>query len=132
MQLNNATSVVYCSARFHSGRSVAVKRCGFLIIQSINGPLKLIFPLFAVPFRRIKNPEAKFDVTYHILLAAQLCGIEAELDTFPLPGPVSKPGKFIFELFEKANLTFHNKAKVIEVVDKMVAHLTNDCKYKQH
>lgn len=61
-------------------------------------------------------------------IKAQLMGLETGIDGIEIKDPsgITKDGSFIFEIFDKINLTFDNKNIVYNLLEKMVAHLSND------
>ncbi|XP_018604601.2 regulator of telomere elongation helicase 1 isoform X2 [Scleropages formosus] len=72
------------------------------------------------------NSGLKLDVTTLAKIKQILLDLEAAIDSFELPSDdkgITKPGSFIYELFQKAHLTFDTKAGILEALDQIVGYL---------
>uniref|UniRef100_A0A8C9TRX0 Regulator of telomere elongation helicase 1 n=1 Tax=Scleropages formosus TaxID=113540 RepID=A0A8C9TRX0_SCLFO len=61
-----------------------------------------------------------------VIIPEILLDLEAAIDSFELPSDdkgITKPGSFIYELFQKAHLTFDTKAGILEALDQIVGYL---------
>ncbi|MFT7804710.1 regulator of telomere elongation helicase 1 isoform X3 [Arapaima gigas] len=72
------------------------------------------------------NSGLKLDITTVAKVKQILLDLEATIDSFELPSDdkgITKPGSFIYELFQKAHLTFETKATILEALDQIVGYL---------
>ncbi|XP_064624303.1 regulator of telomere elongation helicase 1-like [Lineus longissimus] len=68
-----------------------------------------------------------FTLVQAMEIKSTLINLEKELDSLDIPSKgLTKPGHFIFELFEKVNLRFENKHYFLEIVEKILNHVTNE------
>ncbi|KPP65158.1 regulator of telomere elongation helicase 1-like [Scleropages formosus] len=70
--------------------------------------------------------EVNEDFNLESLNSEILLDLEAAIDSFELPSDdkgITKPGSFIYELFQKAHLTFDTKAGILEALDQIVGYL---------
>uniref|UniRef100_A0A8C9TTG6 Regulator of telomere elongation helicase 1 n=1 Tax=Scleropages formosus TaxID=113540 RepID=A0A8C9TTG6_SCLFO len=72
------------------------------------------------------NLESLNSGMVHLAESKILLDLEAAIDSFELPSDdkgITKPGSFIYELFQKAHLTFDTKAGILEALDQIVGYL---------
>ncbi|KAG9331200.1 hypothetical protein JZ751_019914 [Albula glossodonta] len=71
------------------------------------------------------NSELKLDITTIAKLKQILLDLEAAIDSFDVPSDkgITKPGSFIYELFQKAQLTFDTKAAILEALEQITGYL---------
>ncbi|XP_071118557.1 regulator of telomere elongation helicase 1-like [Haliotis cracherodii] len=73
--------------------------------------------------------EPDFDLEDILKLKETLRQLEEKIDEIHIPGGgqgLTKPGMFMFELLAQVNITFETRSSVLDVLDKVVAHLNND------
>ncbi|CAL9703723.1 unnamed protein product [Knipowitschia caucasica] len=72
------------------------------------------------------GPGLKVDIETMAKVKQILLDLEATIDSFPVPKDkgLTKPGIFIYELLERAHLTYRSKAVVLEAVDQMTGYLS--------
>ncbi|XP_061113879.1 regulator of telomere elongation helicase 1 isoform X2 [Conger conger] len=71
------------------------------------------------------NSGLKLDITAIAKIKQILLDLEAAIDSFDLPHDkgMTKPGSFIFELFQRVQLTFDTKAAVLEALEQILGYL---------
>ncbi|XP_035238042.1 regulator of telomere elongation helicase 1 isoform X2 [Anguilla anguilla] len=71
------------------------------------------------------NSGLKLDITSIAKIKQILLDLEAAIDSFEIPDGkgVTKPGSFIYELFQRAQLTFVTKAAILEALEQIVGYL---------
>ncbi|XP_036388440.1 regulator of telomere elongation helicase 1 isoform X1 [Megalops cyprinoides] len=72
------------------------------------------------------NSGLKLDITTIAKIKQILLDLEAAIDSFEMPSNdqgITKPGSFIYELFQRAQLTFDTKAAILEALEQTVGYL---------
>ncbi|XP_069544659.1 regulator of telomere elongation helicase 1 [Brachyistius frenatus] len=67
----------------------------------------------------------KIDITTIAKIKQILLGLEAAIDSYEVPSDkgITKPGIFIYELLERAHLTYDSKTAVYEALEQISGHL---------
>ncbi|XP_029968849.1 regulator of telomere elongation helicase 1 [Salarias fasciatus] len=67
----------------------------------------------------------KIDITTVAKVKQILLDLEAAIDSYEVPSErgITKPGIFIYELLERAHLTYSSKAAVSEALEQIIGHL---------
>ncbi|XP_070556036.1 LOW QUALITY PROTEIN: regulator of telomere elongation helicase 1-like [Ptychodera flava] len=72
---------------------------------------------------------SEFDTAELYQLKALFLVLEEAIDSIPLPADgsgVTKPGSFIYELLTKAQITFETYTQAVDLIEKIISHLTNN------
>ncbi|KAJ8390129.1 hypothetical protein AAFF_G00110030 [Aldrovandia affinis] len=71
------------------------------------------------------NSGLKLDITTIAKIKQILLDLEAAIDSFEMPNDkgITKPGSFIYELFQRAQLTFDSKTPVLEALEQITGYL---------
>uniref|UniRef100_A0A3B3SL80 Regulator of telomere elongation helicase 1 n=1 Tax=Paramormyrops kingsleyae TaxID=1676925 RepID=A0A3B3SL80_9TELE len=71
------------------------------------------------------DSELKLNITTIAKIKQILLDLEAVIDSFEVTSEkgITKPGSFIYELFQKAQLTFHTKADILEAMEQIIGNL---------
>ncbi|KAJ8016436.1 hypothetical protein DPEC_G00007190 [Dallia pectoralis] len=71
------------------------------------------------------NSGLKLDITTIAKIKQILLDLEATIDSYDVPGDkgITKPGSFIFELFQRAHLTFDTKTAIFEALEQITGYL---------
>ncbi|XP_023933588.1 regulator of telomere elongation helicase 1 [Lingula anatina] len=68
-----------------------------------------------------------FNIQQVLQLKSQLLDLEKTLDELELPKDgLTKAGVYIFELFGKVHINFETKSQVLDLIDKIVTHLSSE------
>ncbi|XP_022092483.1 regulator of telomere elongation helicase 1-like isoform X2 [Acanthaster planci] len=69
--------------------------------------------------------EGEFDTSALATLKKLFLDLENEINGMnPPEAGITKPGSFIYELFAKVHITFETKVELLQLLEKMVSHLT--------
>ncbi|KAJ8369653.1 hypothetical protein SKAU_G00096810 [Synaphobranchus kaupii] len=71
------------------------------------------------------NSGLKLDITAIAKIKQIFLDLEAAIDSFEVPDDkgVTRPGSFIYELFQRAQLTFDTKAAILEALEQIMGYL---------
>ncbi|XP_010874078.1 regulator of telomere elongation helicase 1 isoform X2 [Esox lucius] len=71
------------------------------------------------------NAGLKLDITTIAKIKQILLDLEMAIDSYEVPGDkgITKPGSFIFELFQRAHLTFDTKTAIFEALEQITGYL---------
>ncbi|KAK6307946.1 hypothetical protein J4Q44_G00212170 [Coregonus suidteri] len=70
------------------------------------------------------NGGLKLDITTIAKIKQILLDLEAAIDSYDVPEKgITKPGSFIYELFQKAHLTFDTKTPIFEALEQITGYL---------
>ncbi|KAM8754557.1 regulator of telomere elongation helicase 1 isoform 1-T1 [Acanthopagrus schlegelii] len=72
------------------------------------------------------NSGLKIEISDIAKIKQILLNLEAAIDSYDVPSDkgITKPGSFIYELLERAQLTYSSKTAVCEALDQIIGHLT--------
>ncbi|XP_070300521.1 regulator of telomere elongation helicase 1 isoform X2 [Salvelinus sp. IW2-2015] len=70
------------------------------------------------------NGGLKLDITTIAKIKQILLDLEAAIDSYDVPDKgITKPGSFIYELFQKAHLTFDTRTPIFEALEQITGYL---------
>ncbi|XP_048873948.1 regulator of telomere elongation helicase 1 [Brienomyrus brachyistius] len=71
------------------------------------------------------NSELKLNISTVAKIKQILLDVEAVIDSFEVTSEkgITKPGSFIYELFQKAQLTFNTKPAILEALEQIIGYL---------
>ncbi|XP_071807478.1 regulator of telomere elongation helicase 1-like [Asterias amurensis] len=76
-------------------------------------------------FRADSDADGDFDASALATLKKLFLDLETEINNMAPPKDgITKPGGFIYELFAKVHITFETKVEILQLLEKIISHLT--------